>query len=279
MTNREYLYNQFKKAKENQYAICGFNFDNLEMLKAIVEVANETKTFVLAMATESAAKYMGVEYVNLLQKITNSTPYVRFHWDHGFDKQLAIDAVNNKWDSVMHDSSKLDFESNVKATVEIKNLAIQNDVWTEAEIGPIGGKEDDNESNHTQTTTVEEAIKYYNAAKPDMLAVAVGTAHGLYKGEVKIDFDLIKNINEQLKDVFLVLHGGSGIPDEMIKKAIKCGITKVNVGTELKIAYANGIQEWFKNNPNQFDARKYGRYGIEAVKEVIRKKIALCNSK
>lgn len=278
MTNREFILNEFKKAKQNKYAIPAFNFDNLEMLKAIVEVANERKFFVLAMATESAAKYMGIEYVNLLKNITNLSPYVKFHWDHGFDKELALNAIKNKWNSVMHDSSKLPFDQNVAASLEVKELAIENDVWVESEIGPIGGKEDDHESNETKTTTVKEAIDFYNAAKPDMLAIAVGTAHGLYKGEIKINFDLIKEVNNSLKDVFLVLHGGSGIPDDMISKAISLGIVKINFGTELKIAYANSIKEWFNENKNQFDARKYGRAGIEGVKKVINSKIDLCCS-
>lgn len=278
MTNREFILNQFIDAKKNKYAIPGFNFDNLEMLKAIVEVSNEQKVFVFAMATESAAKYMGINYVNLLKKICENNKYVAFHWDHGFDKQLAIDAINNKWNSVMHDASKLKFEDNIKDSLEVKNYALKNDVWTESEIGPIGGKEDDHESNNNSITSINEAIEFYNMVKPDMLAIAVGTAHGLYKGEVNINFDLIKEFNAKIPNSFLVLHGGSGIPDELIINSIKSGIVKINFGTELKIAYANGIKEWFEKNPNQFDARKFGRYAIDKVKEIILKKIKLCRS-
>lgn len=278
MTNREFILNQFREAKNNNKAIPGFNFDNLEMLKAIVEVSNEEKVFVFAMATESAAKYMGIDYVNILKKICDSNKYVAFHWDHGFSKELALDAIKNKWHSVMHDASKLDFENNIKDSLEVKNYALKNDVWTESEIGPIGGKEDDNESNENSTTSINEAIEFYNKVQPDMLAIAVGTAHGLYKGEVKINFDLIKEFNNKIPNSFLVLHGGSGIPDELIVKSIKSGIVKINFGTELKIAYSNAIKEWFKNNPNQFDARKFGRYAIDKVKEVVLKKIKLCKS-
>lgn len=278
MKNREFIFNQFADAKKNKYAIPGFNFDNLEMLKAIVEVSNEQKVFVFAMATESAAKYMGIEYVNALKKICDNNKYVAFHWDHGFDKQLALDAIKNKWHSVMHDASKLDFKNNIKDSLEVKNYAVENDIWTESEIGPIGGKEDDHESNNNSTTSINEAINFYNEVKPDMLAIAVGTAHGLYKGEVKINFDLIKEFNEQIPNSFLVLHGGSGVPDSLIIESIKCGITKINFGTELKIAYANGIKEWFDKNQNKFDARKFGRYAIDKVKEVILKKIKLCRS-
>lgn len=278
MTNREFILKEFINAKNNKQAIPGFNFDNLEMLKAIVEVSNEQKVFVFAMATESAAKYMGIEYVNSLKEICSNNKYVAFHWDHGFDKELALNAITNKWNSVMHDASKLDFKENIKASLEVKNYALKNDVWTESEIGPIGGKEDDNESKENSITSISEAIEFYENVKPDMLAIAVGTAHGLYKGEVKINYQLIEEFNKKIPSAFLVLHGGSGIPNELIIKSIKSGITKINFGTELKIAYANGLKEWFEKNPDSFDARKFGRYAIDKVKDVILQKIKLCKS-
>ncbi|MGL4647728.1 MAG: class II fructose-bisphosphate aldolase [Mycoplasmoidaceae bacterium] len=278
MNNRKNIKKIFFDAKKKRIAIPAFNFDNLEMLKAIVEVAEEKKTHVMVMATESAAKYMGIAYVNELQKVARKSKYIISHWDHGFTKKDAVNALKNGWNSVMHDSSRLKFKDNVKETNYMINLGKAHDVWIEAEIGLIGGKEDDANEKFDASTSVQEAVNFYEQAPCDMLAIAVGTAHGMYQGEVNLNVKRIKEIQAKLPKANLVLHGGSGVPDSLIKKAIKAGVVKINFGTELKIAYKNGIVNWLEKNPDGYDARKFGSSGIEAVKEIVRLKIKLCKN-
>lgn len=277
--NRKKIKSIFAQAKEENRAIPAFNFNNLECLKAIVESAEEEKYVVIAQVTESAAKYIGFDFVNAISLVAQKSEYVLLHWDHGFDYLIAQKMVESKcFNSVMHDSSLLSWNKNVEHTQKIMKLGIANDVWIEAEIGKIGGKEDDNESEGSSNTTIDEAKSFVELCSPDMLAIAVGTAHGYYSGKININVDLIKKISLAIPNTFLVLHGGSGIPDEIIKKCINNGIIKLNVGTEVAHAFYNGLTEWINGNPNNFDSRKFNRYAIDKTKELIKRKIKLCKN-
>lgn len=262
------------KARKDGYAIPAFNFDDLEMLKGIIEAAEEEKSPVILMVTESAAKYMGVEYVFALGNaaVKNAKVPVVLHWDHGFDKELIKRACDAGFTSVMLDASKEDFVTNTKWTQEIVKYAKALGVEVESEIGHVGGKEDDRVSAGGGYTDPKEAQEFDKQTQIDALAIAVGTAHGIYKGEIKLQFDIIEQIAKLTKTP-LVLHGSSGVPLDDLKKAIKCGITKINIGTDLKMANANAFRKWLTDNPYGFDARAFGRCGVDAVKQEAIKKI------
>ncbi|ATZ17537.1 tagatose 1,6-diphosphate aldolase [Williamsoniiplasma luminosum] len=268
------LKEQLIKAKQGKYAIPAFNFDDLEMAKGIIQAAEEEKSPVILMSTESAAKYMGLEYVFAIGQaaVEHSTVPVILHWDHGFNIELIKKAVDNGYTSVMLDASKEPFEDNVKHTQEVVAYAHAKGVQVESEIGHVGGKEDDRVSKNGGYTSVEEAIKFAELTKVDALAIAVGTAHGVYNGKPELQFDLIKEINAKV-DTPLVLHGSSGVDLEDLQKAISLGITKINIGTDLKIANADAFRTWLNNNPDGYDARKFGQAGIDAVKKEAIKKI------
>lgn len=262
------------KAKKGKYAIPAFNFDNLEMMKGIIAAAEATNSPVILMVTESAAKYMGLEYVFVLGKkaVELAKVPVILHWDHGFDKELIKQAVDAGFSSVMLDASKEDFIHNVADTIEIVEYAHQRGVQVESEIGHVGGKEDDRSSAGNGYTNVAEAIEFNKLTGIDALAVAVGTAHGVYTSKVELQYDLIDLLVKSI-DTPIVLHGSSGVPLPDLQKAISLGITKINIGTDLKQANAEAIKNWLNTNEGGYDARKFGSAAIEAVKAEAIKKI------
>ncbi|WP_434335674.1 class II fructose-bisphosphate aldolase [Mycoplasma capricolum subsp. capricolum] len=273
------LKDQLLKARQNHYAIGAFNFDNLEMLKAIVEAAEESNSPIIAMITESAAKYMGKEIVIASANaiINNTKVPIVLHWDHGYDLNLIKWACDNEFSSVMLDASLDDFNTNVNKTLEIVNYAKSKNVEVESEIGHVGGKEDDTDSNIDKYTSVDEAIKFVNLTQIDALAIAVGTSHGIFKTAPNLNFDRIKEIRDSINTP-LVLHGSSGLSDTDLKKAINSGICKINIGTDLKLVYANSLKQWFKENPTSYDARKFGRFAIDQMKKVIKQKLEILGS-
>ena len=273
------LKDQLLKARQNHYAIGAFNFDNLEMLKAIVEAAEESNSPIIAMITESAAKYIGKEIVIASANaiISNTKVPIVLHWDHGYDLNLIKWACDNEFSSVMLDASLDDFNTNVNKTLEIVNYAKSKNVEVESEIGHVGGKEDDTDSNIDKYTSVDEAIKFVNLTQIDALAIAVGTSHGIFKTEPNLNFDRIKEIRDSINTP-LVLHGSSGLSDTDLKKVINSGICKINIGTDLKLVYANSLKQWFKENPTGYDARKFGRFAIEQMKNVIKQKLEILGS-
>ncbi|ATZ16221.1 tagatose 1,6-diphosphate aldolase GatY/KbaY [Entomoplasma freundtii] len=267
------------KARELGYAVPAFNWDNLEMLKGIIEAAENLQAPVILMVTESAAKYMGVDYAIAqgLSAVSQAKVPVILHWDHGFDKNLIKYAIDAGFDSVMLDASQQPFHLNVAETQEIVAYARAKGVEVESEIGHVGGKEDDRNSNNGGYTDPHEARQFNNLTQVDALAIAVGTAHGLYKGKVNLQFHLIEEMAQTI-DTPLVLHGSSDVPHEQLSQAIAKGIAKINIGTDLKVAYADAIKNWFQNNPDGFDARKFGRSGIDAVRTVAEAKIKAFNA-
>ncbi|WP_434325623.1 class II fructose-bisphosphate aldolase [Mycoplasma leachii] len=273
------LKDQLLKARQNHYAIGAFNFDNLEMLKAIVEAAEESNSPIIAMITESAAKYIGKEIVIASANaiISNTKVPIVLHWDHGYDLNLIKWACDNEFSSVMLDASLDDFNTNVNKTLEIVNYAKSKNVEVESEIGHVGGKEDDTDSNKNKYTSVDEAIKFVNLTQIDALAIAVGTSHGIFKTEPNLNFDRIKEIRDSINTP-LVLHGSSGLSDTDLKKVINSGICKINIGTDLKLVYANSLKQWFKENPISYDARKFGRFAIDQMKKVIKQKLEILGS-
>ena len=269
-------------AKEGKYAIPHFNINNLEWTRFILEECNELKSPVILGVSEGAAKYMGGFNVissmvkNLVLSLDINIP-VALHLDHGSSFEVCKQAIDLGFTSVMIDASKYSLEENVKITKQVVLYAKGMNVSVEAEIGHIGGEED-GLSSDIAYARVEDAICLSKETNIDTLAPALGSVHGIYKGEPKLDFERMKEISDKT-DLPLVLHGGSGIDDEKIKKAIECGICKLNINTDLQIAWANEVRKFLNENQSIYDPRKIIKAGEKAIKEIIRLKVELLGSK
>ena len=269
------------KAKKEKYAVPQFNIINMEFTQAIVEVSNEENSPVILGVGEPTIKYMGMEYVIAIANAAakNSSIPIALHLDHGSSFEVVMQCIKAGFSSVMIDGSKYSFEKNIALTNKVVEAAHSVGVSVEAELGTIGGTEDNIYVNENDVIlpSAEEAIEFWNHTNVDALAVAVGTAHGMYKIEPKIKFDVISKIYNSIP-VPLVLHGGSGVPDQDIQKAIHCGISKINVNTENQVAFSNAVKQIINSNNDIQDSRLFLRVGREAVKQMVRSKIRLFNS-
>lgn len=268
-----------KDALVKKYAVPAFNFTNMENLQAIIAGAEELKSPAIIQATQGAIDYAGFEYLTDLGKgaAERARVPIALHLDHGKDFKYHLKAIRLGWTSLMIDGSMYDFKTNVKKVERIIRIAHPLNISVEAELGVIRGKEDDIESHELIYTNVADAIKFHNATNCDLLAIAVGTVHGLYKGEIDIDFDRIRQIKKEIR-IPLVLHGASGVDENMISKAVESGINKVNFDTDLRVAGLNNVKKFIKENPETYDIRKIFRPGIDAMKEVVMDKIKSCKS-
>lgn len=270
----------FKKAQEGKYAVGAFNVENMEMVMAVIEAAEELNSPVILQTTPSTVKYAGLDYYLANAKVAaeRAKVPVAMHLDHGSSFDLAMRALRTGYTSIMIDGSHKSFEENIslsKAVVEACNPSL---IPVEAELGKVGGKEDDLDGGEGSAhTDPQEAKEFVERTGVSSLAIAIGTAHGLYKGEPKIDLDRLSEI-KKLVSVPLVLHGGSGIPDETIKETIRRGIVKVNYATELRIAYSNGVKKVLSEDPEVIDPKKYGNAGLQSVKSFVKEKMAVCGS-
>ena len=265
------------KAKKEHFAVPHFNINNLEWTKYILEECQKLDVPVILGVSDGAAKYMGgydVIYgmVTGLIKDLGITIPVCLHVDHGCS-ETCIKAIKAGFTSVMIDASSLPLEENIKITKEVVDFAHTKGVSVEAEVGHIGGTEDNITSTETNAT-LEECIKLVEGTGIDSIAPALGSVHGFYQGEPNLDFERMKLINDSL-EIPLVLHGGSGIPDDQIKKAIECGTSKINVNTELQFAWSQGVREKLKEDNEVYDPRKVIGSGESALKEVIDHKVEL----
>lgn len=267
------------KARQNNYAIAAFNIHNLETLKATVEAAEEERAPLILQTTPGTCEYAGIDYlVAMAHTASNKADIpIALHLDHGNSLDLAIKCIDAGYTSVMIDGSMLPFDKNVSLVKQVVEYAHKKQVQVEAELGHISGVEENISSSHEVLTDPKEAAEFVNKTGVDSLAIAVGTAHGVYKGKPEIRFDIIQNIR-QLVNVPLVLHGCSGVPEEDVKQAIKCGICKINIATDIKIAFANELKKFFASQPDETDPRKYFKPAIKAVKEVVKSKIYMAES-
>ncbi len=270
------------KAKEGHYAVPHFNINNLEWTKYILEKCNELNIPVILGVSEGAAKYMGgfdviAGMVKGLIKDLKITIPVCLHVDHGSCLETCVKAIDAGFTSVMIDASRHELEENIRITKEVVDYAHERDVTVEAEVGHIGGTEDNVTSSITNAT-LEDCQKLFEATGIDSLAPALGSVHGFYKGEPNLDFETMKIINEALP-IPLVLHGGSGIPDYQIDKAIACGISKINVNTELQDTWSKAVRQFLNTNPSAYDPRKVIGSGEAAIKEKIEEKVRLFKTK
>jgi tagatose 1,6-diphosphate aldolase GatY/KbaY len=274
MTTKQIL----KQAQEGNYAIGAFNVENMEMVMAVISAAEEMNAPVIMQTTPSTIKYAGLDYFLANAKVAASKAKVPvvMHLDHGSSFELAAQALRAGYTSIMIDGSHSDFESNIEISKAVVDMCKPSGVAVEAELGKVGGKEDDLDGGDGDMYTDPlEAKEFVERTGVDSLAIAIGTAHGLYKGEPKLDLERLSEIRKVVS-VPLVLHGGSGIPDWKVQEAIRRGICKVNYATELRIAYTNGINKYLKENPDTIDPKKYNKSGIEEVKKFVIEKIKVC---
>lgn len=269
------------KAKANKFAVGQFNINNLEFTQAIVEAGIREKSPLIFGVSEGALKYMGIEFTVALAEAAarKSGLPIALHLDHGSSFEIAMKCIRAGFTSIMFDGSHYPFEENVRMTKEIVKAAHAMGVSVEGELGTIGGVEDDISVDEADAALAkpEEAIRFWEETGVDALAIAVGTAHGMYKGEPKIRFDIIREVAEKVP-VPIVLHGGSGVPDDAIREAIRCGVGKINVNTENQVACTNKIREVLGKDSNVYDPRKYLGPAREAMVEVVVEKIRLFGS-
>jgi fructose-bisphosphate aldolase, class II len=269
------------KAKAGKYAVGQFNMNNLEFAQAITDAAIEEKSPFIFGVSEGALKYMGIEYTVAIARAAaeKSGLPIALHLDHGSTFEVAMKCIRAGFSSVMFDGSHHPFEENIKITKEVVKAAHAMGVSVEGELGTIGGVEDDVSVDEANAALAkpEEAIRFYEETGVDCVAIAVGTAHGMYKGEVKIHYDIIKAVASKIP-VPIVLHGGSGVPDEMIREAVQAGVGKINVNTENQVACTEAIREVLAKDSKVYDPRKYLTPARNAMKEIVREKIRLFGS-
>lgn len=277
----ENMKDMLNKADCGKYAVPHFNINNLEWTRFILEECQELNSPVILGVSEGATKYMGgyKTVSNLVKSLIsdlNITIPVALHLDHGSSYESCVKAIDNGFTSVMIDASKYPLDENINITKQVVLYAKDKNVTVEAEIGAIGGEED-GVANELAYAKVEDAVKLVSETNIDFLAPALGSVHGIYKGEPKLDFERMIKIHDLVK-LPLVLHGGSGIPDELIKKAISCGITKININTELQIAWSKDVRKYLEENKVVYDPRKVIKSGEMAMKDMIKEKIILFGS-
>ena len=268
-------------AQKNGYAVPAFNCHNLETIQVIVETANELRSPVIIAGTPGTFDYAGRDYIEAIVETAAkkySIPIV-LHLDHHTKVEDIKKSLELGTKSVMIDASHHSYEENIKIVKSVVEMAHKFGATVEAELGILGGQEDDlivNEKD-SKYTNPQQAVDFVKRTEIDSLAIAIGTAHGLYKEEPKLDFERLKEIRS-LVDIPLVLHGASGVPEEAVKKAISLGITKVNIATELKIPFSSKLREYLVNHPEENDPRKYMKDAKKAMAEVVKEKIYMCMS-
>lgn len=270
-----------KKAQREGYAVPAFNVHNLETVQVVAETAAEMASPVIMAGTPGTFSYAGTDYlVEICQ--TAARRYnlpLALHLDHHEEMADIENKVRQGIRSVMIDGSHLPFRQNIDLVMQAVKLCHRYGASVEAELGRLGGQEDDLvvDSADSFFTDPLAAREFVEVTGIDSLAVAIGSAHGLYQGEPKLDFDRLEKIRHQV-DIPLVLHGASGIPEAMVTRAIALGVCKVNVATELKIAFADAVKNYFNENPDANDPRKYIVPGKQAMKAVVAEKIRICGS-
>lgn len=273
--------NLLKDAQKEGYAVPAFNIHNLETMQVVVEAANELNSPVIIAATPGTVSYAGPQYlINMVRAAAkNSHVPIALHLDHHEDIEDIKHAIRLGAKSVMIDASALPYEENIAKVRKVVDFAKDYDVSVEAELGRLVGIEDDVvvAEEDSQLTDPELANDFVKRTGIDSLAVAIGTAHGLYVGEPKIDLERLEKIEAKV-DVPLVLHGGSDVPDELIRQTIERGITKVNIATELKIAFSNELKKYLIENPDADDPRHYMADAKAVMKELVKDKIKLLQS-
>ncbi|MFH1253586.1 MAG: class II fructose-bisphosphate aldolase [Candidatus Uhrbacteria bacterium] len=299
------LSNLLNRAQHKHYAVGAFNVYNLETIQAVIAAAEAERSPVIIQTSEAAIKYAGLEILGAMvhQLAKKTKAPIIFHLDHGKNEKLVAEAIKSGWyGSVMFDGSALPYKKNLQITKKLVKLAHTKGVAVEAELGAIAGIEDlvSVKDRDAQLTNPKQAAEFVRETGCDALAIAIGTKHGAYKfhGDCQLDFERLKEIRAAVS-VPLVLHGASGVPaaiknlaikfgaeigeakgisDSAIKKAVTLGICKINIDTDLRIAFIAGLHQFIENNPKDIDPRAFLSAGKEKITEVVRQKIRLFGS-
>lgn len=273
--------NILEDATKGGYAVPAFNIHNMETIHAIVEAANEMNSPLIIAATPGTVSYAGPQYlINMVKAAAeNSTVPIALHLDHHENVEDIKEMIKLGAKSVMIDASALPYEENIAKVKEVVDFAKNYDVSVEAELGRLVGIEDDIvvDESESQLTDPELANDFVVRTGIDSLAVAIGTAHGLYAGEPKVDLERLEKIREKV-DVPLVLHGASDVPDATVRAAVERGIAKVNVSTDLKIAFADALKSYLVENPEADDPRHYTKDAQAAMKKLAKEKMEVFGS-
>lgn len=271
------------QAWENGYAIGAFTAHNLETIKAVLLAAQEEQSPIMIQIGQKAINEMGMKPLrdavdSLIQHHKITVP-ICIHLDHSRKFEQCMEAATRQFQSLMFDGSALDFEENVRITRAVVEVAAALGLGSEGEIGKIGGTEDDItvDEKDAMITTVAEALDFSERTGVDYLAVSIGTAHGVYKTTPELKFDRLSEIKEAVKKP-IVLHGGSGVPDDQVIEAVKRGVAKINVDTELRQGFITGVQAHWAEAPNDFILADVMNSGIASMKEVVKHKIRLFGS-
>lgn len=269
-----------EKAYREKYAICQFNINNLEWAKYILEECKSNNAPVILGVSVGAAKYMGgfktvfLMVSSLINELDIKTP-VALHLDHGGSFEDCKRAVDAGFTSIMIDASKYEIDENIKITKSVVNYA-GDGITVEAEVGHVGGQEDEIISD-IHYASVEDSVKIVNSTGIFMLAPALGSVHGPYKGDPKLNFERMKEINDLVKTP-LVLHGGTGIYDEQIKTSIECGIAKININTDLQLVWTESVRKFLEEDKKEYDPRKVIGSGEISLKNKVKEKLILTGS-
>lgn len=290
----------FKKAYEGQYAVGAFNVNNMEIIQGIVDAAKEEQAPLILQVSAGARKYAKHVYlVKLVEAaLEDSNLPICLHLDHGEDFEICKSCVDGGFTSVMIDGSKLPFEENVKLTKQVVDYAHERGVVVEAELGRLAGIEDaiSVAERDATFTDPDQAVEFVERTNVDSLAIAIGTSHGAFKfkGDPMLDFERLEKITNLLPDYPLVLHGAStvlpefvelcntyggnvagakGVPEEMLLRAGKLGVCKINIDTDLRLAMTASIRKHLHEHPEDFDPRKYLGPAREAIKNMVKHKI------
>ncbi|MBP1996093.1 class II fructose-bisphosphate aldolase [Paenibacillus eucommiae] len=269
------------EARKNGYAVVAFNVHTIEMMQAVVDAAEELQAPLILQTTVGTVKHLGMDYITAAAKVAaaQASIPIALHLDHCQDFELIAQCMRSGYTSVMIDASMHPFAENVKRTRKVVELASALGVNVEAELGKVGGVEDDIVVDEADALLADpaECELFIELTGVSTLAPAIGTAHGIYKGEPNIDFTRIAEIAGKV-EVPLVLHGGSGIPAAQVQRSVSLGMAKMNVATELKNAFSESIKQSFIDHPSELDPRKYMVPAKEAVKKLAMEKIQLCGS-
>lgn len=268
-----------KKAVEGKYAVGQFNINNLEFTQAILKAAQEENSPVILGVSEGAAKYIGgfktvVAMIRALMEDYQITVPVAIHLDHGSSFEKCVEAMYAGFTSVMIDGSHYPLEENIALTKRVVDVAHTLGISVEAELGRIGGQEDDLivEDAEAAYAIPAECDRLVRETGVDCMAPALGSVHGPYKGEPKLGFDRMEEV-QKLTGVPLVLHGGTGIPTKDIQRAISLGTAKINVNTENQITSTATVRKVLDENPKMYDLRKYLGPARETIKDTVKGKI------
>ena len=266
------LKEMLNKAKAGKYAVGAFNIVDIMTAKAVVQAAEAKRSPVIIQTSAKTVLLYGcIPLVSAVKDFAeNASVPVGLHLDHCKDMGLIRSCIEAGWSSVMIDASSLPFEENIRMTKESVNMAQAKNITVEGEIGAIVGVEDDIhvKEQEAHLADFDQSIEYVERTGVDVFAPAIGTAHGIYKGEPKISFDLLERIASKVGPP-IAIHGGTGLSDEVFKKCISLGGAKVNISTQIKYAFRDSISKYFQNNPNDYEAMKVLAYVRDETQSIV----------